>query len=388
MSEWRIPLSDLDYGPEEEAAVLKVIGSKWLSMGPEVKAFEQQFATYIGAKHAIAVANGTAALHLSYLGLELGPGDEVIQPAINFVAAANMTVATQAIPVFADIVGVEEPTIDPAEIERLITPRTKAVLVMHYGGYLCRMADIVSICRRHKLALIEDACHAVGAIYSDPQSRPPSGKMAGSLGDIACFSFFSNKNLVTGEGGMVTTDRDELAARIRLLRSHGMTTMTWDRHKGHASSYDVLLNGFNYRTDEIKAALGRVQLEKLESNNRRRQQLVFTYRRDLAELPNWIVPFRDHPGQSAYHLMTLVAPDEQDRDEIAQILKDNGIQTSKHYPCIAGFKVFECSQNIGLDRSHSFAKRSISLPLFPHMTVSQVEEICSLIRKSAVIGHM
>lgn len=193
MSDWRIPLSDLDYGPEEEAAVLRVLRSRWLSMGPEVQAFEKEFAELVGAKYAIAVSNGTAALHLSYLTLGLGSGDEIIQPAINFVAVANMTVAVGSTPVFADIVAVDEPTIDPADLERRITPQTKAVVVMHYGGYLCRMAEINEICERHGLFLIEDACHAVGARYSDPQERNPHQKMAGNIGDIAAFSFSATK---------------------------------------------------------------------------------------------------------------------------------------------------------------------------------------------------
>ena len=253
MSEWRIPLSDLDYGREEEVAVERVLRSRWLSMGPEVEAFEREFADYIGTQYAVAVANGTAALHITYLALGLSRGDEVIQPAINFVAAANMTVAVGANPVFADIIGLEEPTIDPVEVERKITPRTRAVLVMHYGGYPCRMADIQNICHRHDLALIEDACHAVGASYADPMGRPPNGHRAGKLGDVGCFSFFSNKNMATGEGGMITTDRDDLVKRLRLLRSHGMSSLTWDRHRGHANSYEVTVNGYNYRLDEIRA---------------------------------------------------------------------------------------------------------------------------------------
>ncbi len=180
MSDWRIPLSDLDYGEEEKEAVLRVLASKWLTMGPEVQAFEREFAEFLGVKHALAVANATAALHLAYLALGLGPGDEVIQPALNFVAAANMTVAVGAAPVFADIVGLDEPTIDPQDIERKITPRTKAVVVMHYGGYLCRMSEISDLCRRRGLALIEDACHAVGARYLNPADSTLHNRMAGA----------------------------------------------------------------------------------------------------------------------------------------------------------------------------------------------------------------
>jgi dTDP-4-amino-4,6-dideoxygalactose transaminase len=205
---WKIPLTDLNYGQEEKTAILRVMKSGWLSMGPEVQSFEQEFANFLGVKHAIAVANATAGLHLAYCALNLGPGDEVIQPALNFVAAANMTVAVGATPVFADIISLAEPTLDPVEVERLINPNTKAIVVMHYGGNVCRMKEFVELCREHKIALIEDACHAVGASHC--------GAMAGSIGDIGAFSFFSHKNLATGEGGLVATNRDELAVRARL----------------------------------------------------------------------------------------------------------------------------------------------------------------------------
>lgn len=384
MSEWRIPLSDLDYGADEEAAVLRVLRSKWLSMGPEVQALEQEFAGYLGVKHALAVSNGTAALHLSYLALGLKSGDEVIQPALNFVAAANMTVAVGATPVPVDILSLSEPTIDPSEIERRITPQTKAVVVMHYGGYFCRMAEISSFCQKHNLALIEDACHAVGARYQNPNEPSSNGRFSGNLGDLGCFSFFSNKNLVTGEGGMITTNRDDLAERVRLLRSHGMTTLTWDRHRGHASSYDVILNGYNYRLDEVRAALGRVQLQKLETNNLRRRDLVGAYRRNLADLPtDWIVPFKDYVGNSAYHLMAALAPDERIRSSVVQSLKEARIQTSLHYPCLSDFGAFRHLQIDEMEQSRSFAERTITLPLFSSMTTDQVDEVCTVMRTAS-----
>ena len=368
-------LSDLDYGAEEEAAVLRVLRSKWLSMGPEVQAFEQEFSGFLGVRHAFAVANGTAALHLACLALGLGPGDEVIQPAINFVASANMTVAVGATPVFGDIVSLTEPTIAPEEIEQRITPHTKAVIVMHYGGYPCRMNEIRAICQRHGLAAIEDACHAVGASQED---RP-----VGRLGDVACFSFFSNKNLATGEGGMVVTDRDDLAERFRRLRSHGMTTLTWDRHRGHASSYDVTLHGYNYRLDELHAALGRAQLQKVEQNNRLRQERAATYRRQLDGWNGWRVVFADHPGRNAYHLMVALAPNASHRQQVVQSLKENGIQTSLHYPCVPDFTGFAQFRPPGLERSREFPTRAVTLPLYPLLTDSQVEEVCAVIRQSA-----
>jgi dTDP-4-amino-4,6-dideoxygalactose transaminase len=243
------------------------------------------------------------------------------------------------------------------------------------------MAEIKSVCERHRLALIEDACHAVGGCYLDAAGRPPHGKRAGALGDIGCFSFFSNKNLATGEGGMVTTDRDDLAGRLRLLRSHGMTSLTWDRHRGHASSYDVLAYGFNYRMDELRAALGRCQLQRLEQGNRLRGERVTLYRRRLADLLGWVVPFADAVDESAYHLMVAVAPEDAIRNRVVRALKEAGIQTSLHYPCIPDFAAFAAYRPSGLERSRAFARRAVTLPLYPGMTVAQVEEVCATIRE-------
>jgi dTDP-4-amino-4,6-dideoxygalactose transaminase len=382
LSEWRIPLSDLDYDTGEEEAVLRVLRSKWLTMGAEVEAFEQEFANLIGTKYAVAVASGTAALHLAYLALGIGLGDEVIQPAINFVASANMTLAVGAIPVFGDIISLEEPTIKPEDISRLITPKTKAVVVMHYGGYLSRMDEILDICTKHSIPLVEDACHAVGSQYRNSRLKPPHGKMAGNLGEIACFSFFSNKNIAIGEGGMITTNRVDLAQRIRLLRSHGMTTLTWDRHRGHSYSYDVVAQGFNYRLDEIHAALGRMQLRKLQKNNERRGQLVSAYRYGLSGFPGWIFPFADYCGDSSYHLAALVAPDEERRSKLIRFLKKAKIQTSLHYPFLPQFEAFKWSQCNGhLTRSLAYSQRALTLPLFPGMTISDVEGICAIIHE-------
>ncbi len=386
LSKWRIPLCDLEFGDEERAAALRVLQSRWLSMGPEVESFEQEFAEFLGVRHAIAVANGTAALHLSYIALGLGPGDEIIQPSLNFVAAANMTVSVGATPVFADILCLEEPTIDPADIEARITPHTRAVIVMHYGGYPCRMAEISALCQREGLALIEDACHAVGARYFDPKERPPHNRMAGNLSDIACFSFFSNKNLATGEGGMVATNRDDLAERTRLLRSHGMTTLTWDRYAGHASSYDVVFHGYNYRLDELHAALGRVQLKKLGHNNYLRGLLVARYREHLGTLADWTIPFSDYPGDSAYHIMVVIAPNEGIRNLVVKSLTELGVQTSLHYPHVRDFRAFQRFARQGLDRSRSFSQRAMTLPLSPGMKTSHVELVSRVIRDIADQG--
>lgn len=382
MSDWQVPLSDLDYGSEEAEAALRVLQSKWLSMGPEVETFEREFAALLGVKHALAVANGTAAIHLAYLALDLGPGAEIIQPAINFVASANMTRAVGAQPVFADIISLEQPTIDLAEIERHITPQTRAVMVMHYGGHFCQMAEIASLCQRHGLALIEDACHAVGARYAGPDGSAVTGRAAGSIGDIGCFSFFSNKNLAVGEGGMVTTDRDDLAERLRRFRSHGMTTLTWDRHRGHAASYDVTVSGFNYRIDEVRAALGRVQLAKLALNNARRAELVARYRSALAGTPGLSLTFNtvESPEHCSYHIFPVVLAPEVDRARLMSYLRQQGVQSSMHYPPIHQFSAFsESCASLSLPVSEEFGRREVTLPLFPTMTDSQLKTVITAV---------
>ena len=377
---WRIALSALDYGPEEDAAVRRVMESRWLSMGPEVAAFEQEFAATVGAKHAIAVSNATTALHLALRAVGVGSGDEVIQPALNFVATANMTVATGARPAFADIVALDEPTIDPARIAELISPRTKAVVVMHYGGYPCRMAQIVQLCASRNLALIEDACHAPAVEYGNECKAPPHGRQVGRLGDIACFSFFGNKNIATGEGGMITTDRDDLATTVHRLRSHGMTTLTWDRHRGHASSYDVVQYGYNYRMDEIRAALGRAQLARLAAGNARRRQLTKLYHQLLEDVADVVMPFKNWKWDHAGHLMPLLARDAQHRASIVEALKSKLIQTSLHYPPIANFSAFREFADTPLAITQEFGTRVMTLPLHPRLTEAEVASIVDVIK--------
>lgn len=379
---WRIALADLDYGPEEEAATLRVLRSKWLSMGAEVKAFEEEFARALGAPHAIAVANATDALLLSLLALGLGPGDEVIQPAVNFVAAANMTLRAGATPVFADICSLEEPTIAPEAIEASITPRTRAVIVMHYGGAPARMDEILALARRHNLALIEDACHGVGGAYH--------GKAMGTLSDASAFSFFSNKNLATGEGGMIVTTRDDLAADLRALRSHGMTTLTWERHRGHAATYDVTRHGLNARMDELHAALGREQLRKLPRNNQRRRALAREYHRLVREeFPRllqrgWLFPPLGVAGDEAsHHLLVTLAPTPAAREQAMACLKAEGIQTSIHYPFIPGFSAFLAYDTAPLALSREFCSRVLTLPLHPLLTPAELRQVIAALASAA-----
>lgn len=374
---WRIPLADVDITDDEISAVTDVLKSKWLSMGAQTQAFEEAYAARLQVKHAIAVANGTAALHMACMAIGLQPGDEAIVPALTFVATANSIRYTGATPVFADITSEQNLNISPEAIESKITDRTRAILVVHYGGYACDMPRIMEIAQKHNLRVIEDAAHAV--------TSELEGRCMGTWGDIGCFSFFSNKNLTTGEGGMVTTNDDELAKKLRLLRSHGMTSLSWERHKGHAFSYDVVDLGYNYRMDEIRSAIGLVQLKKLDHSNDQRRKLSEYYWEMLEELaPQVGLPFRNHPGISAAHLMPVLLPEGLDRKHFMEQMKENGIQTSIHYPPIHKFSAFNhdgAQSQAEVPLTEKVAVREVTLPLYPGLTKEDVQYICETIQK-------
>jgi dTDP-4-amino-4,6-dideoxygalactose transaminase len=372
--EWRVSLADLDYGVEEETAVLGVLRSKWLTMGAVTQQFEAEFAEALDAKFTFAVSNATEALHLACLALGIGPGDEVIAPSLSFVATTNAVLYTGATVRFADIIGTNDLTIDPNEIERLITPHTRAIMVMHYGGYACQMDAILDIANRKNLPIIEDTAHAPGAFYN--------GKALGTFGAAGCFSFFSNKNLSTGEGGMVATDREDIAKKVRLQRSHGMTTLTYDRHHGHAHSYDVVDLGYNYRIDEIRSALGLVQLKKLPANNALRERFTLQYRQALKELGVGL-PFEKTRGQAAYHIFPMLLPVGTNRDQFIDRMREQGIQTSIHYSPIHTFSYYrERFGEISLPRTEEVGQREVTLPLYPTMGEEKVAQVVAAVRQS------
>jgi dTDP-4-amino-4,6-dideoxygalactose transaminase len=372
---------DIILGPEEIAAVSAVLKSGWLSMGLQTKAFEEEFARFLGVPHALAVANGTVALHLACLALGLGPGDEVLCPALTFVATANAVLYTGARPVFVDIGGPEHLTMSAADAARKVTPHTKAMMVMHYAGYPCDMAALITLAREHRLKIIEDAAHAPGGMYQSGEGA----KMLGTLGEVGCFSFFANKNMTTGEGGLVATRDPELAAIIRLARSHGMSSLTWDRHQGHSLSYDVSILGYNYRIDEMRAVLGLVQLAKLPEANTRRRELTRLYREKLANVPGLVPPFAREVEASACHLFPLVLPPGTDRPAFMAALADKGIQTSIHYPPIHRFSYYRGlwppDFDHGLPQTEAVAPRLVTLPLFPTMTAEQLDRVVTAVRE-------
>jgi dTDP-4-amino-4,6-dideoxygalactose transaminase len=374
--DWRIPLSDIDFGPEEKNAVHDVLQSKWLTMGSVTQEFEQAFAAYLGARHAIAVTNATAALHLACVAAGLGPGDEAIVPSLTFVATANAVRYTGATPIFADIGGEQDLNISWQAIEKAITSRTRAILVMHYGGYACDMPRIMELARDRHLLVIEDAAHAIGSELE--------GRKLGTLGAMGCFSFFSNKNMTTGEGGMIVTDDDAFAQRLHLLRSHGMTTLTWDRHKGHASSYDVVDLGYNYRIDEIRAALGVIQLGRLPLNNEKRRAITQKYRDALLQVaPEVTVPFANHAGISAAHLLPILLPAGANKSSFMANMKAQSIQTSFHYPPIHTFTAYrQVNEQISLPITEAIAEREVTLPLYPTLCDEDVKLVVQAVSNS------
>ena len=377
-----MPLSDLTFGASEREAVLRVLESRWISTGPEVAAFESEFAASCDVAHAVAVSSATAALHLSLIAIGTTAGDEIVQPALNFVATANMTRAVNAAPVFADIASLDEPVITAETVKPLLTERTRAIVVMHYGGAPAVTAELLDLCHDRGIVLLEDAAHAVGAVYGPAAPPILQRRAVGGAGVMACFSFFSNKNLATGEGGMITTNDDDLAARVRLLRSHGMTTMSWDRFSGHARSYDVPVVGFNYRMDDLRAALGRTQLAALMQNNTARRALRSAYVEALGDLKGWTVPNADPERAGAAHLMVVVAPDADTRNRAVEKLTAAGVQTSLHYPSVTSFRAY-ADRAAQVPCTLEFASRAITLPLWPGLPRAAVTSIAAVLAACA-----
>nr|QNO41774.1 UDP-4-amino-4-deoxy-L-arabinose--oxoglutarate aminotransferase [Methanosarcinales archaeon ANME-2c ERB4] len=376
MMGWKIPLSDIDLGNEEIEEVTKVLKSKWLSMGPVTEKFEEEFTNYLGIKHAYGVSNGTAALHIAHKVLGIKEDDEVVVPSLTFVATANSVLYCGAKPVFADITSLDDLNISPDDILEKITKKTKAITIVHYGGHPCDMGAIMEIAEDHNLKVIEDAAHAPGAEYK--------GKKCGAIGDVGCFSFFANKNLVTGEGGMLVTNDDTLLEKIRIMRSHGMTTLTWDRHKGHAHSYDVVDMGFNYRINEVASAIGRVQLKKLDGNNEKRRRIVEEYNKRVGSISGISVPFRDHKEKPSCHIFPILLAEDVSRNGFIDRLKEKGIQTSMHYPPIHLFTHYRKMLGVAegaLPKTEFIGEHEVTLPLYPLMGKEEVKYIVEIINK-------
>lgn len=364
-----IPLFDLNFGEEEESAVVETLKSKWISMGPKCVEFEKKFAETLNVKYACAVTNCTAALHLACCALGIKNEHEVLCPSLTFAATVNCIRYVGANPVFVDICGNDDLCIDANQMESLITERTKAIIPMHYAGFPCDMEKIMEIAKEYGLYVIEDACHAPLSVYK--------GKKLGTIGDVGCFSFFSNKNISTGEGGMIVTNNEEIYNKVKLMRSHGMTTMSYQRALGHAVNYDLVDLGYNYRMDDIRASIGIAQLNKLREDLNKRIQIRNWYCERLSKLESIHIPFKNKTEFASNYIFPIVLKNSivEKRDMLRTKLHEKGIQTSVHYPAVHRFSVYRKFSK-KLYNTEYVADNEITLPMYAKLEKSQIEYIC------------
>ncbi|WP_232698699.1 DegT/DnrJ/EryC1/StrS family aminotransferase [Brevibacillus daliensis] len=373
----KIPFYRPYIGDEEIAEVISAIQSNWLSKGPKTVVFESEFAKSVGSEHGVGLNSCTAGLHLAQLALGIGPGDEVITTPYTFVATANTIIHCGAKPVFVDI-DPKTCNIDADLIEQAITPRTKAIIPVHYGGYPCEMDRIQEIAQRYGLAIIEDAAHAVYTKYKD--------QPIGSIGNITCFSFYATKNLTTGEGGMITTADEELANRIRILSLHGMSRNAWTRYAAKGAwYYEVEQAGFKYNMTDIQAALGIIQLRKLEEMQMLRMQVARAYSEALADCEEIILPHDSHEHRHSWHLYPIRLEEDQltiSRNEMIDQLSEAGIGTSVHFIPVPkhpfyqekGYRMEEYPE------TEKVFESVLSLPFFPGMTKEEVYYVADTVQ--------
>ncbi len=370
---YKIPLFNLNFDEKEGQAAHDVINSGWISTGPKTAAFEAKFAEMFRVNHAVALSNCTVALHLALKLIDVKPGDEVICPSLTFVATCNSIRYVDATPVFADVESLERPVICPNDIRRKITPKTKAIIVMHYGGFACNMDEIMAIAAEFNLRVIEDSCHGPLSEYK--------GKILGTIGDVGCFSFFSNKNISTGEGGMLITNNEEYAKRTKLLRSHGMTTMSYERAKGHSTAYDVVEFGYNYRMDDIHSAIGLVQLDKIEADLQSRASVRKMYIEALKDAENIIIPFEGYNEFTSNYIFPIVLKnvDGEKRDDVRNKLAEAGIQTSMHYPAVHHFSIYK-EYYTELPVTDVMVSSMITLPMYAKLTSDEITFIAKTLK--------
>lgn len=366
-------------GKEEIQEVTETLESGWLSKGPKVQQFEKEFAAFVGAKHAVAVNSCTAALFLALKAKGIGPGDEVITSPLTFSSTANTIIHTGATPVFADI---DQNTlnIDPVNLEAAVTPRTKAVVPVHFGGQSCDMDAILAIAQNHGLFVLEDAAHAVYTTYKQ--------RMIGSIGDATAFSFYATKNLATGEGGMLTTDDEELADKIRVLSLHGMSKAAWNRYSSNGSwYYEVESPGYKMNMFDLQAALGLHQLKRLDDMQKRREEIAGRYQTAFQQIPGLITPFVHDDGRHAWHLYVLQVDDKKagvTRSEMITALKDKyNIGTSVHFIPVHIHPYYQKQfgyKEADFPNAMNYYKRTLSLPLYPSMSDDDVDDVIEAVR--------
>lgn len=376
-----IPFAKPSTGPEEEEAAVRVIRSGWLTSGIEVKAFEKEFASYVGARHALAVNSATAGLHLALEALGIGPGDLVATTPYTFTATAEVIRYLGADPLFIDIEE-ESWNIDPLQFEKAAEEhrgKIKAVIPVHMGGHHCRMNEICRIAGKYGIRILEDAAHSFPVKTDKGYS--------GTIGDAGVYSFYANKTITTGEGGMVVTDSDELAKRISVMRLHGIDRDVWNRYtaKGGSWRYAVVEAGFKYNMTDIAAAIGREQLKKAESFYKSRKEIAEKYNRELEGLDFVTLP--PHAKYHSWHLYILridPAKLDIDRDRFIECLGEEGIGTSVHYIPLHIMPYYSERYKLKPQDYPEALKKygmSISLPVFPGMTADQTARVSDAVKR-------
>jgi UDP-4-amino-4,6-dideoxy-N-acetyl-beta-L-altrosamine transaminase len=366
-------------GDEEINEVIDTLKSDWITTGPKTHKFEELFKEYIGSKNAIALNSCTAGLHLSLIVYGIGAGDEIITSPFTFAATANVITHQKAKPVFVDI---EKDTynINSDRIEEAVTDKTKAIIPVHYAGHPCEMDAILKIAKEYDLRVIEDAAHALGAVYK--------GRKMGTIGDLTSFSFYATKNLTTAEGGMVTTDNDELAEKIRIMSLHGISKDAWKRYSSEGSwYYEILYPGYKYNMTDIQAAIGIHQLKKLEQMQKRRGEIAKKYNEAFTDIPEIINPTVKRHVRHAWHLYPIQVNTDLlriDRAKFIDALKAENIGTSVHFIPIHLHPYYH--DRYGFKRgdfpnAESVYERECSLPIYPKMTDKDVEDVIVAVKK-------
>ncbi len=374
-----VPFHRPDITDEEIAAVVATLRSGWLTMGPRTQEFEEAFAQSVGARHAVAVSSCTAALHLALDALDIEPGDEVITSTFTFTASGATIVHAGARPVLVDCTP-DTLNLDPDDIARKVTPRTRAIMPVHFAGHAAPMDEILAIARQHRLAVIEDAAHALPAAYR--------GRRIGTIGDVTAFSFYANKNLTTGEGGMLTLADAALEERLRTRRLHGMNRHAWRRYSAEGSwRYDVSYPGFKYNMTDIAAAMGLVQLRRLPAMHRRRQQIVALYTELLSDVPQLQLPITLPEVESAWHLYAVRLRPAQlriHRDALIELLKAEGISPGVHFIPLHLHSYYRDAFGYRPEQfpvASAAAETILSLPLFTLMSDDEVRYVASTLQR-------
>jgi dTDP-4-amino-4,6-dideoxygalactose transaminase len=369
-----VPATGVMTTASDRRAVAECLEGGWLTMGPRTQRFEAALAEWTGAPHAVAVSSATAALHLTCRALDLGPGDEVVVPALTFISPANAPRFVGAQPVLCDVESPERPNLSAATVERCLTPRTRAVIAVHFCGYPADLGPLRQLCDAHGIVLIEDAAQAIGAEVAP-------GRLAGTVGALGCLSFFSKKQLCVGEGGAVLTADDDFAARVRSLRSHAMTSGTWDRHTGHAASYDVVDVGYNFRLDEPRAALGLARLPRLRDDIEHRRAAALRYREALADTPGLTLTWTDADVARSSHVAFAVLLDSgEERRRVREALAARGIQTTR-YPALHTLTELAPLAALGsLPAAEAAAERHLALPLSSVQDDDSIDLVAGAVR--------